>query len=384
MPEKEPQKLKLVLEDGTVFEGESFGAHRETEGEVVFATAMVGYPESLTDPSYNGQILTFTSPLVGNYGVPPHTTQTATASFANKERSNLNNTQGTLEQFLESSRIWPRAIIVNEYSDEFNHWEASQSLRDWLKEHDVPGITGIDTRALTKKIREHGVMLGKILFPNHDSNKEFRDPNQDALIPETSVREPHFFASPHTNEQKKHIALVDTGIKANIIRCFLKRGVNVTLVPWNHDFSKDDRTYDGYFFSNGPGDPKSVPETHQAMRYAFKTGKPTYGICMGSQIMALAAGGETYKMKYGHRSHNQPCIDLETGHCYITTQNHGFAVDGKSLPNDWKVWFKNANDNTVEGIKHESKPFAAVQFHPEACGGPTDTEFIFDDFVNML
>lgn len=362
MPEQKFQKLKLILEDGSVFEGESFGAYRETEGEVVFATGMVGYPESLTDPSYNGQILTFTYPLIGNYGVPPHTT---------KEQ---------IEPFLESSRIWPRAIIVSEYSESYNHWEAKKSLGDWLKEHDVPGITGIDTRALTKKIREHGVMLGKILFLQTKPDKKFTDPNLEPLIPEASIKEPKYFAA----AGRKHVALVDTGIKQNIIRSFLKRNVSVTLVPWNHDFSKDKTKYDGYFFSNGPGDPMSVPETHTAMRFAFSTGKPTYGICMGSQVMAIAAGGKTYKMKYGHRSHNQPALDLETGRCYITTQNHGFAVDEKSLPKDWKVWFRNANDQTVEGIRHKSKPFASVQFHPEACGGPTDTEFVFDEFVGLL
>lgn len=361
MSEKEVKKLKLVLEDGSVFEGESFGAYRETEGEVVFATAMVGYPESFTDPSYNGQILTLTYPLIGNYGVPAHTPHEK------------------IETFFESKRVWPRAIIVSEYSDEYNHWEADESLSDWLKKEDVPGITGIDTRALTKKIREHGVMLGKILFPGHDSHKDFHDPNEDALIPETSIKEPIFF-----ERGEKHVALVDTGVKNNIIRCFLDRDVSITLVPWNHDFSQDQTEYNGYFFANGPGDPMSVPETHETMRHAFRTGKPTYGICMGSQIMAIAAGGKTYKMKYGHRSHNQPCTDLETGRCYITTQNHGFAVDGNSLPEDWKVWFENANDGTVEGIKHNSEPFAAVQFHPEARGGPTDTEFIFDQFVELL
>lgn len=361
MTKKKVQKLKLVLEDGSVFEGESFGAYHETDGEVVFATAMVGYPESLTDPSYNGQILTFTSPLIGNYGVPKSTPK--------KE----------IEEFLESSHIWPRAIIVSEYSEAYNHWEADKSLGDWLKEHDVPGITGIDTRALTKKIREHGVMLGKILFTSTTSDKKFHDPNKDDLIPQTSIKKPKHFAA-----GRKHVALIDTGIKNNIIRSFLKRDISVTLVPWNYDFSNDKTKYDGYFFSNGPGDPMSVPETVDAMKYAFKTGKPTYGICMGSQIMAIAAGGKTYKMKYGHRSHNQPCTDLETGRCYITTQNHGFAVDAKSLPKDWKVWFENANDKTVEGIKHISKPLASVQFHPEATSGPTDTEFIFDQFTALL
>ena len=361
MKKADPKKLKLVLEDGSIFEGESFGAYTETQGEVVFATAMVGYPESFTDPSYNGQILTLTYPLIGNYGVPESTP---------KE---------DLEKYFESGKIWPRAIIVSEYSDAYNHWEAKKSLSDWMEDEGIPGITGIDTRALTKKIREHGVMLGKVLFEKTKATKKFHDPNENDLIPETSITEPkHFKAG------RKHVALVDTGIKNNIIRCFLKRNVSVTLVPWNHDFDKDKNKYNGYFFSNGPGDPMSVPETHTAMKQAFKTGKPTYGICMGSQIMAIAAGGKTFKMKYGHRSHNQPCTDLETGRCYITTQNHGFAVDGKSLPKDWKVWFENANDKSVEGIKHKSKPFAAVQFHPEARGGPTDTEFIFDQFVGLL
>ena len=365
MAKKELKKLKLVLEDGSVFEGESFGAYVETEGEVVFATAMVGYPESLTDPSYNGQILTFTYPLIGNYGVPPH------------QKDNDHGAE--IEHYLESNKIWPRAIIVSEYSEKYNHWEADKSLSKWLEQHEVVGITGIDTRALTKKIREHGVMLGKILFPKTKPGKKFADPSKEPLIPQASITEPmHFKAG------RKHVALVDTGIKNNIVRCFLDRNISVTLVPWNHNFSEDKTKYNGYFFSNGPGDPTSVPETVDAMKHAFSTGKPTYGICMGSQIMALAAGAKTYKMKYGHRSHNQPCVDQETGRCYITTQNHGYAVDAKSLPKEWKVWFKNANDESVEGIKHTKKPFAAVQFHPEATGGPTDTEFIFDQFVKLL
>ncbi len=368
MQKASPKNLKLVLKDGSVYKGESFGSYRETEGEVVFATGMVGYPESLTDPSYNGQILVLTFPLVGNYGVPPHT-----------ENDKNFDAKYPLETFFESSKIWPRALIVSEYSENFHHWEAKKSLGDWLKEHNIPAITGIDTRSLTKKIREHGVMLGKVLFPETKIDKKFQDPNEENLVGAASVSEPHFYKA-----GRKHVALIDTGIKQNIIRSFLKRDVSVTLVPWNHDFTKDKTKYDGYFFSNGPGDPMSVPETHAAMRHAFTTKKPVYGICMGSQVMAIAAGGKTYKMKYGHRSHNQPAIDLETGRCYITTQNHGFAVDEKSIPKGWKVWFKNANDGTVEGIKHTSLPFASVQFHPEACSGPTDTAFIFDRFIALL
>lgn len=355
------RKLKLVLEDGSIFEGESFGAYTETEGEVVFATGMVGYPESFTDPSFNGQILVLTFPLIGNYGVPA----------SEKENG--------IEKYFESNKVWPRAIVVSEYSEQYNHWEAGKSLSDWLKEHNVPGITGVDTRALTKKIRERGVMLGRVLFPESKAPKQFNDPNKEPLIAQASTTEILKFPA-----GKKHIALVDTGIKNNIIRSFLKRKVSVSLVPWNHDFKEDKEKYDGYFFSNGPGDPMSVPETHNAMKYALASGKPTYGICMGNQIMAIAVGGKTFKMKYGHRSHNQPCIDNETGRCYITTQNHGFAVDQKSLPKDWEVWFKNANDDTVEGIKHKSKPFAAVQFHPEAMSGPTDTDYIFDKFIDLL
>jgi carbamoyl-phosphate synthase small subunit len=351
------KKIKLVLEDGNEFEGISFGDENSISGEVVFNTAMTGYPESLTDPSYKGQILVLTYPLVGNYGVP------------NNEKE-LN-----LHKFYESHELHISGLIISDYSHEYNHWNASMSLGEWLKMHQVPGIRGIDTRALTKILREKGTMLGKIIIDNKET--DFYDPNQENLVAKVSIKEKEVYG-----EGKHKILLLDCGVKYNIIRHLVSRDTTVIRVPWDHDISKEE--YDGLFVSNGPGDPKQCRETIKNLAAAFKEDKPIFGICLGNQLMGLAAGADTYKLKYGHRSHNQPVLQHGTNNSYVTSQNHGFAINNNTLTKEWEPLFINLNDNTNEGIKHVSKPFFSSQFHPEASGGPTDTEHLFDEFIKNI
>jgi carbamoyl-phosphate synthase small subunit len=352
------KKAKLILEDGTVYEGSSFGTNKATNGEVVFNTGMVGYPETLTDPSYRGQILVLTYPLIGNYGVPDYA----------EEDNLLNN--------FESEKIQINALIVNEYESEFFHWSAVKSLSSWLKEHKIPAISGIDTRALTKKLREQGTMLGKIVFTN-DDDPGFEDPNKRNLAAEVSTSEPREYGA-----GKKKLIMVDCGVKNNIIRSFTERDVSVIRVPWNYDFV--DMEADGILISNGPGDPMMCPETTENIKRTMKNNRPILGICLGSQLLGLAAGAKTYKLKYGHRSQNQPCSEMGTRRCYITSQNHGYAIDAKTMPQDWREWFYNDNDGTNEGLLHISKPFFGAQFHPEASPGPDDTEFLFDMFIRAM
>jgi carbamoyl-phosphate synthase small subunit len=356
------KKGKLVLKDGHSFDGYIFGAEKSSAGEVVFATGMVGYPESLTDPSYHGQILTFTYPLIGNYGVP----------------AEKNDHYGVSELF-ESDKIHIKGLVVSEYSNNFSHWHAQKSLSDFLKEAGIPGITGIDTRKLTKILRTKGCMLGKIVVENHDV--EFYDPNAVNIIPEVSPAEAQYYEAPNS---KKRIVMIDCGVKNNTIRSFLKRGISVMRVPWNFDFFAEGRAFDGIFVSNGPGDPALLRPTINLIKKGFENKIPTFGICLGNQLMGIAAGAKTYKLKYGHRAQNQPCVDKSTDRCYMTSQNHGFAIERKSLPKDWEIWFEHANDKTIEGIRHKKLPFMAVQFHPEACPGPVDTENLFDEFIKQL
>jgi len=352
----------LELEDGTRFEGVSFGAEKSIAGECVFQTGMVGYPESLTDPSYRGQILVMTFPLIGNYGVPPHTRD---------EKSGL-------LKYFESEKIWISGLIVSDYSDQPSHWNSVQTLSQWLKENNIPALFGIDTRALTKKIRERGVLLGKIEFGQEKIDLE--DPNKRNLVDEVSTKEVKIYG-----EGDKTILAIDCGMKDNQIRCLLERKVKVKRVPWNHDITKE-TGYDGIFISNGPGDPTMCgPLVHRLQTLLQREPAiPIFGICMGNQILGLAAGAKTYKMKYGNRGQNQPCTDLLTGRCHLTSQNHGFAVDTESLPVDWEPFFVNANDKTNEGIRHKTKPFFSVQFHPEAKCGPVDTFYLFDQFLCMV
>lgn len=355
------KKAKLILKDGTIFEGKSFGADTSSAGEVVFNTSMVGYPESLTDPSYSGQIITFTYPLIGNYGI------------GDVEKDG----NGVSTRF-ESDNIHIKGMVVSEYSEKFSHWDATKSLSDWLKINNVPGISGIDTRKLTQKIREHGTMLGKIIVEDSDEI-DFYNPDIDNLVAKASIKEPITY-----KKGKKTIICVDCGMKNNILRNLLDRDLTVIRVPWNYDYINAGLKFDGIFLSNGPGDPSRLPEIHKTLKKAFELKKPIFGICLGTQMMAHASGAKTYKLKFGHRSQNQPCIDQETGRCYITSQNHGFAIDEKTLKPGWKVWLRNANDGTVEGIKHKTLPFFSCQFHPEATPGPTDTVHFFDQFAEML
>ena len=352
------KKASLILDDGTVFVGKSFGYEKPVAGEVVFNTAMTGYPESLTDPSYSGQILVTTYPLIGNYGVP--------------RREEVNG----LSRFYESEKIHVEALVVSDYSFEYSHWNADKSLSDWLKEEKVAGIYDIDTRELTKRLREHGSMKGKIVIDGGE-DIDFVDPNLSNLVAKVSCKE----VIRYGNGQKK-VVLVDCGVKHNIIRCLLKRDVTVIRVPWDYDFNTLD--YDGLFISNGPGDPDMCGITVEHIRQAMNGTKPIFGICMGNQMLSKAGGARTYKLKYGHRSHNQPVRQVGTNRCFITSQNHGFAVDNSTLGADWEPLFINMNDGTNEGIRHKSKPYFSAQFHPEAASGPTDTEFLFDEFVKLL
>lgn len=352
------KKASLILDDGTVFVGKSFGYEKPVAGEVVFNTAMMGYPESLTDPSYSGQILVTTYPLIGNYGVP--------------RREEVNG----LSRFYESEKIHVEALVVSDYSFEYSHWNAAKSLADWLKEEEIVGIYDIDTRELTKRLREHGSMKGKIVIEGGD-DIEFVDPNLTNLVAKVSCKE----VIRYGNGDKK-VVLVDCGVKHNIIRCLLKRNVTVIRVPWDYDFNTLE--YDGLFISNGPGDPDMCGITVDHIRQAMNGTKPIFGICMGNQLLSKAGGARTYKLKYGHRSHNQPVRQVGTNRCFITSQNHGFAVDNSTLSTDWEPLFINMNDGTNEGIRHKSKPYFSAQFHPEAASGPTDTEFLFDEFVKLL
>lgn len=377
------RNVTLLLDDGSRFHGKSFGYEKPVTGEVVFNTAMTGYPESLTDPSYAGQLMTLTYPLVGNYGVPPFTME-----------------QNGLATFMESGRIYPEAIIVSDYSEVYSHWNAVESLADWLKREEVPGITGIDTRELTKVLREHGVMMGRIVFDDEEAaeteGKESIIYDEVNYVDRVSCKEvihylPDGIATTHpvdgvclpATASLKRVVLVDCGVKSNIIRCLLKRNVEVVRVPWNYDYNG--LQFDGLFISNGPGDPDTCDAAVQNIRKAMSNEKlPIFGICMGNQLLSKAGGAKIYKLKYGHRSHNQPVRMVGTERCFITSQNHGYAVDNTTLGNDWEPLFINMNDGSNEGIKHKRNPWFSAQFHPEAASGPTDTEFLFDEFVKLL
>lgn len=349
----------LTLEDGTQFQGFSFGETKSVSGEVVFNTAMTGYPESLTDPSYSGQILVLTFPLIGNYGVP------------------CNEMQDGMLRFFESDRIHIKALVVSDYSLEYSHWNAVRSLDNWLKENGIPGIYGVDTRQITKIIREKGVMLGKVEAEGAPKIETLVDPNTENLVAKVSCTQVEQYGN-----GKHRIVLVDCGCKYNIIRCLIKRDATVIRVPWDYDFTTLD--YDGVMLSNGPGDPQLCGATVANIKKAMAIGKPIFGICLGNQLLSIAAGASTFKLKYGHRSHNQPALMVGTNSAYITSQNHGFAVDTTKLDQGWEPYFINLNDGTSEGIRHSSKPFFSVQFHPEATSGPVDTEFLFDHFIKNI
>ena len=356
-------RVTLTLSDGTQFSGESFGYDKAVTGEVVFNTAMMGYPESLTDPSYAGQILVLTFPLVGNYGVPNFTIE-----------------HNGLATFMESNRIYAKAIIVADYSEQYNHWNAKESLGDWLKREQVPGVTGIDTRQLTKVLREHGVMMGTIstadAVPSSTDAESYGDIN---WVERVSCKE----IIRYNEGTGKKVVLVDCGVKHNIIRSLIALGIEVIRVPWNYDYTSME--FDGLFLANGPGDPDMCGAAVEILRKQMSLStKPICGICMGNQLLAKAAGAETYKLKYGHRSHNQPVRQVGTDRCFITSQNHGYAVDARTLSDDWEELFVNMNDGSNEGIRHKKNPWFSSQFHPEACSGPLDTIFMFEQFAKQL
>eukprot|EP00286_Rhodomonas_abbreviata_P025981 CAMPEP_0181292882 /NCGR_PEP_ID=MMETSP1101-20121128/2757_1 /TAXON_ID=46948 /ORGANISM="Rhodomonas abbreviata, Strain Caron Lab Isolate" /LENGTH=2225 /DNA_ID=CAMNT_0023397409 /DNA_START=197 /DNA_END=6874 /DNA_ORIENTATION=+ len=363
------KKSTLILNDGTRWEGESFGADVSISGEAVFQTGMVGYVEALTDPSYARQILVITYPLVGNYGVP------------SDEKDEL----GILKYF-ESSKIHAAALVVSTLSADYSHWRAVKSLSDWMKEQGIPGIFGVDTRALTMELREHGCMLGKLVQDGTDPESvPMHDPAAINLVAEVSLKAPQVF-NPSGDVK---ITMVDCGMKLNQLRCMCKRGAQVTVVPWDYDLCEK-QDWDGLFVSNGPGDPQMaggvidhLKQLVSEMASGKRNLKPVFGICLGHQLLSLAAGATTYKLPYGNRGHNQPCMEVGTQHCFITSQNHGYAVDEAKLPSGWLPLFRNANDQTNEGIVHESLPFFSVQFHPEARAGPEDTEGLFDVFIQQ-
>lgn len=348
---------QIILQNGAVFRGLSPAWQKDTAfGEVVFNTGMTGYVESLTDPSYEGQILTFTYPSIGNYGVP--------------EKS-----------LWESGRIHPRGVVVSEACEGWSHAQSKRSLLECLRDERVPIITGVDTRALTKMLRESGVMLGAIISRNRSqetwNKKRFQDPNIENLVGAVSIAKKKIYG-----KGKKTIIAVDCGMKENIIRCLREFPLTIHRVPYDYDYS--DEHFAGVFLSNGPGDPARCTDTIAILRKAMGRKKPIFGICLGSQLMGLAAGAKTYKLPYGHRGHNQPCKEEGTGRAFLTSQNHGFAVNEKTLPKGWIVNFRNLNDQSVEGIAHTSLPFFSAQFHPEAAPGPTDTAWLFQKFYDLL
>lgn len=342
---------QIVLKSGEVFQGYAPLEQQDCFfGEVVFTTGMVGYVEALTDPSYSGQILVFTYPLIGNYGVSSSETW-------------------------ESKKIHVKGVILSELSPFYSHHEASYSLTDWLTQQGIPYITQVDTRALTKCLRTKGVVPGAISKLNHPV--VFEEANEIDWVSEVSIKEPVYYGN-----GDKLIIAVDCGMKENILRNLQQLPIRIKRVPYNYDYTQE--AYDGIFISNGPGDPMRCEETISILRKAMQDAKPTFGICLGTQLMALAIGAKTYKLSFGHRSHNQPCLHLETNRCYLTSQNHGYAVDEASLPADWRVSFRNLNDLSVAGIEHKSLPFFSVQFHPEAAPGPEETNWLFQQFYRQL
>ena len=355
--------MKLVLEDRTELTGVSFGSDTPVAGEVVFNTGMTGYVETLTDPSYRGQILVLTYPLVGNYGVPP------------------DRPANSLDRPFESGEIQVQGLVVQNYVDQFSHHAATRSLAEWMKAANRPLLSGIDTRRLTQKLREKGTMRGWLVNGPVEEGKrvanevDMRDEVFRSVAPTTVHR---------IGEGRPHILLVDAGCKDNICRSLLERGASVTRAPYHADLLSLIETVDGVMLGNGPGDPKNLVELIEKTRMMLSRDRPVMGVCLGNQILALAAGGDTAKLPYGHRSVNQPVQDLLTRRCFITSQNHGYAVQDASLPNDWEPWFVNLNDGTNEGIRHRHRPFFSVQFHPEASPGPRDSAYLFDDFLRVV
>ena len=349
--------IKIILEDGTECRGKSFGYQGSAAGEVVFNTAMTGYPESLTDPSYKGQILVMTYPLAGNYGVP------------------CDDSENNIPKYFESDDIYISALVVTDYTQNYSHWGACKSLDQWMKERRVPGICGVDTRMLAKHLRENGTMLGKVIYQDQDIPSY--NPYDENLVAQVSCREKIVYGN-----GAHRILLVDCGVKNNIIRNLIAHDATVIRVPWDYDFLNDE--YDGLVISNGPGDPKKCDVTIRNIAKALERNKPMMGICLGGQLMGLAAGADTFKLKYGHHSHNQPVKQLGGNTAFITAQNHGFAMNMDTLPDEWQPYYVNLNDGANEGIRHKTKPFFSVQFHPETSAVATDSEYLFGTFIEEV
>jgi carbamoyl-phosphate synthase small subunit len=365
MPPK-PKRMQLVLEDGTELEGSAFGEIEAVFGEVVFNTGMTGYVETLTDPSYKGQILVSTYPLVGNYGVP-----------APRE-------QGALDRPFESSRIQVQGLVVQTYSGSYSHHSAARSLGEWLCAERVPAVTGIDTRTLTRRLRERGTMQGW-LFPAEMGLDEAKQKARTIDMRDEVFRSVAPSEPIHYEAGDLKILVVDAGAKDNIVRSLLERGASVIRAPYHARLAELALGADGILIGNGPGDPKALMSLVEQVRVLLGSyRRPIFGVCLGNQILALAAGGDTYKLPYGHRGVNQPVQDLLTRRCYVTSQNHGYAVRDETLPRDWEPWFVNINDGTNEGIRCRGKPYSSVQFHPEASPGPRDAVYLFDDYLRAV
>ncbi|KAK4246422.1 carbamoyl-phosphate synthase arginine-specific small chain [Corynascus novoguineensis] len=358
----------LTIRDGPVFHGTAFGANSNISGEAVFTTSLVGYPESMTDPSYRGQILVFTQPLIGNYGVPSN------------ERDEYN-----LLKYFESPHIQCAGVVVADVAEKYSHWTAVESLSEWCAREGVPVISGVDTRAIVTYLREQGSSLARISIGDEydaDEDEGFIDPGAINLVKRVSTKAPFVVANPNATF---HVALIDCGVKENILRSLVSRGASVTVFPYNYPIHKVADNFDGIFISNGPGDPTHCQETVYNLARLMETSSvPIMGICLGHQLLALAVGAQTIKLKYGNRAHNIPALDLTTGQCHITSQNHGYAVDASTLPSEFKEYFVNLNDGSNEGMMHKTRPIFSTQFHPEAKGGPMDSSYLFDKYLENV
>jgi len=361
-------RATFTIRNGPIFHGTSFGARSTVSGEAVFTTSLVGYPESLTDPSYRGQILVFTQPLIGNYGVP----------------SGVRDEHGLLKYF-ESPNIQAVGVVVADAAEKYSHWTAVESLSEWCAREGVPAVTGVDTRAIVTYLREQGSSLARITIGDEydqDQDEDFIDPEQINLVRKVSTKAPFHVSAPSPTA---HVAVIDCGVKENILRSLVSRGASATCFPFDYPIHKVAHHFDGVFISNGPGDPTHCQDTVYSLRKLMETSQiPIFGICLGHQLVALATGARTIKLKYGNRAHNIPALDLTTGKCHITSQNHGYAVDVTTLPKGWKPYFVNLNDNSNEGLIHETRPIFSTQFHPEAKGGPLDSAYLFDMYLENV
>lgn len=364
-------RATFTIRDGPVFHGKSFGANTNVSGEAVFSTGMVGYPESMTDPSYRGQILVFTQPLIGNYGVP----------------SNIRDEYNLLKYF-ESPHVQCIGVVVADAAMKYSHWTAVESLGEWCAREGVAAITGVDTRSIVTFLRERGSSLARITIGEEydaDEDEAFVDPGEINLVHKVSTKAPFHVPAPATNNEQFHVAVIDCGVKENILRSLVSRGISATVFPYDYPFHKVAHHFDGIFLSNGPGDPTHCSTTVYHLRKTIESFQgPIFGICLGHQLLALAAGAKTIKLKYGNRAHNIPALDLTTGKCHITSQNHGYAVDATTLPAEYKEFFVNLNDQSNEGMYHTGRPIFSTQFHPEAKGGPLDSAFLFDKFLEDI